>query len=51
MGQTVTQPRTPRRTAARAPELDEQTDEMEEMVAELGFGKHEIAELRQRRAL
>jgi len=44
----VTLPRTPRGMAARPPEFDNQT---EEMVAELGFGEHEIAELRQRKAL
>ena len=45
VGQPVTLSRTPSRMAARPPEFGEQTDEV---LAEFGFRKDEIAELRQR---
>ena len=44
VGQPVTLSRTPSKMAARPPEFGEQTDEV---LAEFGFGKGEIAELRQ----
>ena len=48
VGQPVTLSRTPSRMAARPPEFGEQT---EEVLAEFGFGKDEIAELRQRKVV
>jgi len=48
VGQPVTLSRTPSRMAARPPEFGEQT---EELLAEFGFGKDEIAELRQRKVV
>ena len=40
--------RTPSKMAARPPEFGEQT---EEVLAEFGFGKDEIADLRQRKVV
>ena len=48
VGQPVTLSRTPSRMAARPPEFGEQT---EEVLAEFGFDKDEIAELRQRKVV
>jgi crotonobetainyl-CoA:carnitine CoA-transferase CaiB-like acyl-CoA transferase len=48
VAQPVTLSRTPSRMAARPPEFGEQT---EEVLAEFGFGKDEIAELRQRKVV
>ena len=48
VGQPVTLSRTPSKMAARPPEFGEQT---EEVLAEFGFGKDEIAELRQRKVV
>jgi formyl-CoA transferase len=48
VGQPVTLSRTPSKMAARPPEFGEQTDEV---LAEFGFGKDEIAELRQRKVV
>jgi crotonobetainyl-CoA:carnitine CoA-transferase CaiB-like acyl-CoA transferase len=48
VGQPVTLSRTPSRMAARPPEFGEQT---EEVLAEFGFAKDEIAELRQRKVV
>jgi crotonobetainyl-CoA:carnitine CoA-transferase CaiB-like acyl-CoA transferase len=48
VGQPVTLSRTPSRMAARPPEFGEQT---EEVLAEFGFGKDEIADLRQRKVV
>jgi len=48
VGQPVTLSRTPSKMAARPPEFGEQT---EEVLAEFGFGKEEIAELRQRKVV
>ena len=48
VGQPVTLSRTPSRMATRPPEFGEQT---EEVLAEFGFGKDEIAELRQRKVV
>ena len=48
VGQPVTLSRTPSRMAARPPEFGEQT---EEVLAEFGFGKEEIADLRQRKVV
>src|SRR3989440_5736346 len=47
-GQPVALARTPSKMAARPPEFGEQT---EELLAEFGFGKDEIAELRQRKVV
>ena len=44
VGQPITLSRTPSRMAVRPPEFGEQT---EEVLAEFGFGKDKIAELRQ----
>ena len=48
VSQPVTLSRTPSKMAARPPEFGEQT---EEVLAEFGFGKDEIAELRQRKVV
>jgi crotonobetainyl-CoA:carnitine CoA-transferase CaiB-like acyl-CoA transferase len=48
VGQPFTLSRTPSRMAARPPEFGEQT---EDVLAEFGFGKDEIAELRQRKVV
>jgi len=48
VGQPVTLSRTPSRMAVRPPEFGEQT---EEVLAEFGFAKDEIAELRQRKVV
>src|SRR4029078_7469928 len=48
LGQPVTLSRTPSKMAARPPEFGEQTDEV---LAEFGFGKDEIAELRRRKVV
>ena len=48
VGQPVMLSRTPSSMAARPPEFGEQT---EEVLAEFGFGKDEIAELRQRKVV
>ncbi len=48
VGQPFTLSRTPSKMAARPPEFGEQT---EEVLAEFGFGKDEIAELRQRKVV
>jgi formyl-CoA transferase len=48
VGQPVTLSRTPSRMVARPPEFGEQTDEV---LAEFGFAKDEIAELRQRKVV
>jgi formyl-CoA transferase len=48
VGQPVTLSRTPSKMAVRPPEFGEQTDEV---LAEFGFGKDEIAELRQRKVV
>ncbi len=48
VGQPVTLSRTPSKMAARPPEFGKQT---EEMLGEFGFGKDEIAELRQRKVV
>jgi len=48
VGQPVTLSRTPSSMAARPPEFGEQT---EEVLAEFGFGKDEIADLRQRKVV
>jgi len=48
VGQPVTLSRTPSSMAARPPEFGEQT---EEVLAEFGFSKDEIAELRQRKVV
>ena len=48
VGQPVTLSRTPTSMAARPPEFGEQT---EEVLAEFGFGKDEIADLRQRKVV
>jgi crotonobetainyl-CoA:carnitine CoA-transferase CaiB-like acyl-CoA transferase len=47
-GQPVTLSRTPSKIAAPPPEFGEQT---EEVLAEFGFAKEEIAELRQRKVV
>jgi formyl-CoA transferase len=48
VGQPFTLSRTPSKMAARPPEFGEQT---EDVLAEFGFGKDEIAELRQRKVV
>jgi crotonobetainyl-CoA:carnitine CoA-transferase CaiB-like acyl-CoA transferase len=48
VGQPVTLSRTPSSMAARPPEFGEQT---EQVLAEFGFGKDEIADLRQRKVV
>jgi len=48
VGQPFTLSRTPSRMVARPPEFGEQT---EEVLAEFGFGKDEIADLRQRKVV
>jgi crotonobetainyl-CoA:carnitine CoA-transferase CaiB-like acyl-CoA transferase len=48
VGQPFTLSRTPSRMAARPPEFGEQT---EDVLAEFGFGKDEIADLRQRKVV
>jgi crotonobetainyl-CoA:carnitine CoA-transferase CaiB-like acyl-CoA transferase len=48
VGQPVMLSRTPSTMAARPPEFGEQTDEV---LAEFGFSKDEIAELRQRKVV
>jgi crotonobetainyl-CoA:carnitine CoA-transferase CaiB-like acyl-CoA transferase len=48
VGQPMTLSRTPSRMAARPPEFGEQT---EEVLAEFGFGRDEIADLRQRKVV
>lgn len=48
VGQPFTLSRTPSRMAARPPEFGEQT---EEVLAEFGFGKDEVAELRQHKVV
>jgi formyl-CoA transferase len=48
VSQPVTLSRTPSKMAARPPEFGEQT---EEVLAEFGFNKDEIADLRQRKVV
>jgi len=48
VGQPVKLSRTPSRMAAPPPEFGEQT---EEVLAEFGFGKDEIADLRERKVV